>query len=267
MGVKAPYLSRAEGSRPVDAGRRGDLGTGIMAAAGERGTTYQALVDRHGVPPFERLAGSVELRGSGPELVVVVSVDKMVVSPLGAKLQLGNRIALQVRRPKVGRSAGDTWLREAFELLCARLSPAWGSVGHAREYWAKVMSDQPLVEAVGRDFGRFLPGLFWLNFCGRRYCDLIGDDRLRSAPAERVATVDDGVLIVIGGDPAAWDTPEYVVREQRVRTHLGTECSALPSRKEHRHERGPLDPAGSTRLVHASKRRDEVRQVEGQARL
>jgi hypothetical protein len=223
MGVKAPYLSRAEGSRPVDAGRRGDLGTGIMAAAGERGTTYQALVDRHGVPPFERLAGSVELRGSGPELVVVVSVDKMVVSPLGAKLQLGNRIALQVRRPKVGRSAGDTWLREAFELLCARLSPAWGSVGHAREYWAKVMSDQPLVEAVGRDFGRFLPGLFWLNFFGRRYCDLIGDDRLRSAPAERVATVDDGVLIVIGGDPAAWDTPEYVVREQRVRTHLGTE--------------------------------------------
>ena len=26
------------------------------------------------------------------------------------------------------------------------------------------MSDTPRVEAVGRDFGRFLPGVFWLNF-------------------------------------------------------------------------------------------------------
>jgi hypothetical protein len=209
--------------RSVDAGGQGALSAAIMGAASERGSMYRSLVDRHGVPPFERLAGSVELRGSGPELVVVVSVDPMVVSPLGAKRQLGNRIALQVRRPKVGRSPGVTWLSEAFEFLCDRLSPAWGSAGHAREYWAKVMSDSPRVEAVGRDFGRFLPGVFWLNFFGRRYRELIGDDRLRSAPAERVAVIDDGVLIVVAGDPAAWDTPEYAVSEQRVRAHVGTE--------------------------------------------
>jgi hypothetical protein len=209
--------------RPIDTGRQGTLSAAIMVAAGERGPTYRSLVDRHGVPPFERLAGSAELRGSGPELVVVVSVDAMVVSPLGAKQQLGNRIALQVRRPQVGRSSGDTWLREAFEFLCARLSPAWGWAGSAREYWAKVMSDPPRAEAAGRDFGRFLPGVFWLNFFGRRYRGLIGDDRLRSAPAERVEMIDDGVLIAVAGDPAAWDTPEYAVSEQRVRSHLGTE--------------------------------------------
>jgi hypothetical protein len=152
-----------------------------------------------------------------------VSVDEMVVSPLGAKQQLGNRIALQVRRPKVGRSPGDTCLREAFEFLCARLSPAWGWAGHAREYWAKVMSDQPRVEAVGRDFGRFLPGVFWVNFFGRRYREPIGNDRLRSAPAEMVKVIDDGVLIAIAGDPAAWDTPEYAASEQRVRCRLGAE--------------------------------------------
>src|SRR5262249_7722372 len=71
--------------RPTAPARRGTLRDGILAAAGERGTTYRALGDRYGVPPPERLAGSVELRGSGPELVVVVSVDTMVVSPLGAK--------------------------------------------------------------------------------------------------------------------------------------------------------------------------------------
>jgi hypothetical protein len=209
--------------RPIDITQRGALGTAVMAAVSERGPTYQSLVDRHGVPPFERLAGSAELRGSGPELVVVVSADTMVVSPLGVKQQLGNRIAVQVRRPRVDGSPGAAWLEEAFEMLCARLSPAWGWAGHAREYWAKVMTDAPRVEAVGRDFGRFLPGVFWLNFFGRRYRELIGIDRLQSAPAESVAVIDDGVLIAIATDPGAWDTPEYAVSEQQVQDRLGTE--------------------------------------------
>jgi hypothetical protein len=199
------------------------LSAGITAAASERAATYRSLVERHGVPPFERLAGSVELRGGGPELVVVVSVDTMVLSPFCEKQQLGNRITLQVRRPKVDRSSGDTWLREAFEILCARLSPAWGFVGHPREYWVKVMSDPPRIEAVGRDFGRFLPGVFWINFFGRRYRELIGSDRLLSAPAGRVAPIDEGVLIAIADDPATWDTVEYAVGEQRVRGYLGDE--------------------------------------------
>jgi len=67
------------------------------------------------------------------------------------------------------------------------------------------------------------PGVFWVNFFGRRYRDLIGDDRLRSAPAEMVKVIDDGVLIAIAGDPAAWDTPEYAIAEQWVRSHLGAE--------------------------------------------
>jgi hypothetical protein len=209
--------------RPIDTTQRGALGAAVMAAVSERGPTYQSLVDRHGVPPFERLAGSAELRGSGPELVVVVSADTMVVSPLGVKQQLGNRIAVQVRRPRVDGSPGAAWLEEAFEMLCARLSPVWGWAGHAREYWAKVMTDAPRVEAVGRDFGRFLPGVFWLNFFGRRYRELIGIDRLRSAPAESVAVIDDGVLIAIATDPGAWDTPEYAVSEQQVQDRLGTE--------------------------------------------
>ena len=33
-----------------------------------------------------------------------------------------------------------------------------------------------------------LPGLFWLNFFGRRYRDFVGADRLGSAPAPRVVT-------------------------------------------------------------------------------
>lgn len=208
---------------PIDAGDRRALSGTVLGAAGERGATYHALVEQHGRPLNERFSGSAELRGAGPELVVVVSVDEQVVSPLGPKKDLGNTIALQVRRPKVEGKPGELWLREIMQAWCERLSPAWASAQHPAEYWAKVMSDEPPVRAVGRDFGRFLPGVFWLNFFGRPYRELLGEDRLRSVPGWHVAEVDEGVLVVLSDDPQGWDTPGYAVVEEQVREHLGGE--------------------------------------------
>lgn len=208
---------------PIDVNHVGALKSAVVCAAGERGATYRGLVERQGRPPLERLMGSAELRGASPELVMVVSIDEMVLSPLGAKKKLGNSLVLQVRRPKVEGRTGEVWLREAFETLCCELSPAWGSSHHVAEYWAKVMSDPPRVEAIGRDFGRFLPGLFWLNFLGGPYRELLGDDRLRATPSGYLTALGDGVLVALGNDPLAWDTPEYVSREQQVRDHLGAE--------------------------------------------
>jgi hypothetical protein len=115
--------------RLVDAARPGALRAAVLAAAGERGPTYRALVEWYGAGD-ERLAGSAELRGAGPALVMVVSVDERVVSPLGRATALGNSIALQVRRPKVEGRGGAVWVQEVFKGLCAGLSPAWGSAQH-----------------------------------------------------------------------------------------------------------------------------------------
>jgi hypothetical protein len=192
----------------------------VLEAAGERGPTYRVLVERYG-PGDERLFGSVELRGVGSGLIIIISVDERVVSRLGERTALGNHLAFQVRRSKVAGRSGTVWLGEVFEAFCNRLSPVWGEAGHPDEYWAKVMSERPSIAAVGRDFGRFLPGVFWLNFFGRRYRDLFGEDRLRSTPASWVGVVDDGVLVGLGLEPSRWDTPEYAAAEQRVRDHLG----------------------------------------------
>lgn len=213
----------------VDLANSGDLGAKVMATAGERGPTYRALVRRDGAPPFERFSGSVELRGAGPELVVVVSIDEMVVSPLGNKRQLGNCISLQVRRSKVAGMPGALWARQTFEQLCCRLSPVWGWAGQPAEYWAKVMTDTPRIEAIGRDFGRFLPGLFWLNFFGERYGELIGPARLNSVPADEAKIVDRGTLVVLNNDPTTWDTPEYFSVEETIRNHLGASLFFLKS--------------------------------------
>lgn len=207
----------------IDVSDPGALAGTILGAAGERGSTYKALVEEHGRPPLERFSGSAELRGEGPELVVVVSVDQIILSPLGPAKSLGNTIDLQVRRPKVEGKPGAIWLRETMQTWCGKLSPAWASAQHPAEYWAKVMSDEPTIQAVGRDFGRFLPGVFWLNFFGRPYRELLGVGRLRSVPGEQVTEVDDGVLLLLSNDPQDWDTSAYAAAEQRVRDHLGAE--------------------------------------------
>lgn len=209
--------------RPIDTADPAALGRATLAAAAGRGDTYRQLVAEHGVGPAERLTGSAELRGAGPELVVVVSVDQIVLSTLGTRRLLGNGIALQVRRATIAGRSGAEWLADAFEELCARLTPAWGYAGHPGEYWAKVMSDPPRIEAVGRDFGRQLPGVFWLNYFGSGYVNRIGRERFARLPNTPVTNSAGGHLVRLATDPLTWTTPDYAIDERRIRDTLGRE--------------------------------------------
>ena len=208
-------------SIPID--ERDSLATSVLASAAERGPTYHQLVKIYGRPECERMVGSAELRGSGPELTVIISVDEIVISSLGDAKQLGNNIDLQIRSSRVERRPAAAWLEQAFKVLCEKLTPAWGYACHPEEYWAKVMGVSPSIAAIGRDFVRYLPGVFWLNYFGPRYQEKIGADRLRSAPAERVSTIGDGILISLAQDPSEWRRSAYANTERQVRDHLGRE--------------------------------------------
>jgi hypothetical protein len=211
----------ARDQRPLDPSRPGALKEAVLAAMSERGPTYRALVQRYGKPPFKRPVGTVELRGGDRDLTVVVTSDEMVLSPVGGKRNLGNQIIVQVRDAAARNRFGGEWVGELFTALCEQLSPAWGSAGTVDEYWAKVMTDSPAIEAVGRDFGRYLPGLFWLNFFGRRLCDHLGERHLIATPAHVVRRINAGVLIGFSAEPGQWQTPEYQAGQAWGRRHLG----------------------------------------------
>jgi hypothetical protein len=206
---------------PVD-DRPGALPGAIMDAATARGPTYHAMVAEYGGVE-ERVSGSAEVRGASLELIVVVSVDERPFWRIGGALTLRNHISLQIRRAKVERRAAGEWALDVFRALCERTSPAWGSICDTAEYGAKVMSDGPGVAAVGRDFGRYLPGVFSANFFGAPYVELIGRERLLDAPAEEVAAVDAGVLVARDSDPREWDRPEREDADRRLLDHLGRE--------------------------------------------
>ena len=53
--------------------------------------------------------------------------------------------------------------------------------------------------------------------------NLMGRDRLLSAPAYEVREVDEGVLLALSEDPRIWSSAEYKAIEHRVVDHLGKE--------------------------------------------
>ena len=206
---------------PVD-DRSGALRNAIVAAAATRGPTYHAIIAEYGGVD-ERLSGSAEVRGASPDLIVVVGVDEHPFSRIGGALILANHISLQIRRAKIERRSASEWALDVFRDLCDRTSPAWGSVCDSGEYWAKVMSDGPTIAAVGRDFGRYMPGVFSATFFGAPYVELLGRERLLDAPAEEVSPVDAGILAVRDTAPQAWNSPAREEADQRLLDHLGRE--------------------------------------------
>jgi hypothetical protein len=179
--------------------------------------TYPTPVDK------QRRVGTSEVRGASPDLTVVIGVDAFPYSRRSGKPALNNSIAVQVRRPKVaGRPAAD-WSAELFAEACAGLSPLWGIAKTRSEYDQKVMNDGPGTWAEGRNFDKYLPGLFAHNYFGPSYVDLIGQDALLSAPAAETRKIGDGVLLVVEPDPERWDTPQAISRSETILDHLGRE--------------------------------------------
>ena len=204
-----------------EAPREGTLRDWVVHHATARGETYRRMVETHGGGD-ERRSGKVEIRGAGRRWSVL-GIDSDPLRQIGGRVLLGNKIAVQVRRAKVERRPATEWAYEVFEALCEALEPYWGSLRTGAEYQAKVMSSGKRIQAVGRDFSRYLPGLLAVNHFGPDYVDLVGSDRLLGTPGVTASAVGAGVQVVLAEDPTAWDGKEYRRAEEAALDHLGRE--------------------------------------------
>ena len=135
----------------------------------------------------------------------------------------GNHIALEILDwPTIEGRATAAWVRGFFEEVSTRLPTRFAKAHLVEEFYAKNMHDDSAgAWALNAGFLDGLPGLYWLNYFGPAYCDLIGRERLLSAPATEVKAAGDGVLIGLDPSPRAWTTPQYQQQEQAVIEHLG----------------------------------------------
>jgi hypothetical protein len=60
----------------------------------------------------------------------------------------------------------------------------WGAAFDRDGFRARNLDETSGARALGRDMSKALPGLYWLNLFGAPYVDLIGVERLRTAPLD-----------------------------------------------------------------------------------
>ena len=209
------HIQRHRRRREVD-----DFAHSVRQAASERGALFAELTDRFGPSPYERQTGSVELRGADSSLIVVIHLDDYTFSPSAGRWLWGNTITLQVCRARVGEKDAETFVERFAIAACSRLSP-WYAHGHlAVEFHARNISTEGGgMRAIGIDYSRYLPGLYWLNFFGDPYCRLIGQERLLGAPSHMARVIDEGVLLRVNQKASSWNCAES--RAQQVLTHIG----------------------------------------------
>ncbi len=181
---------------------------------GRDGRLFDAI---HQAAPPKRGLGSAVLTGSYDSVsFFMYHCDETLPPEL-------NRMSIEVYGPStVEEQATSTWARGVFEALAARLPIRYGNTHLSEEFDAKNMiRDETGVEAIGVDITDAIPGLYWLNYFGAPYVDMIGRQRLLTAPAYEVKAVGDGVLVALDASADAWQSADYQQREQAVIAHLG----------------------------------------------
>lgn len=194
----------------------------VEKAATEHGALYERLIRENITGPHARRSGSVELRGADETLTVVLALDDYLFAPSAGRWLWGNTVTIQIREALSRSNFAVDFARRFAAAACSELSP-WYAHGHLREEWDQknISREGGGVMAVGLDVSRYLPGVYWLNFFGEPYCNLIGKDRLLHAPVGEARAVDAGVLLFLSPTPDAWDTPEYRAAETLIQAHLG----------------------------------------------
>jgi hypothetical protein len=215
--------SRGQQPTKIDSAQPGALLKGLNSFAFARGDTYQKLVKIYGVGPYERITGSAELRGSNRSIIVIAHFDEWAFAPISGSWIFGNSITLQVTSPWVRRESAHVWSQTAFEILCNRLNPAWAAAYSESEYEDKNISrEDGGMASIGNDISRYLPGIYWLNFFGPPYCNLIGRDRLLSAPAVECKSWNQGVFLRLSDHPDEWISMAYKAETAKLLNHIGT---------------------------------------------
>jgi hypothetical protein len=130
------------------------------------------------------------------------------------------------------------WVEEAFFRLQSRteeflhlsiaiydlVHPMYGNIHQTRDAleMATVYDPRYGKTVVPVKLGKGLPGIFWANFFGPPYVELIGERKLLSAPGEHVRKLSDGgVLVIATRSPLNPSTRANRSKRTAVRSHLG----------------------------------------------
>lgn len=206
----------------IDMSTPGTLYRGIEEHVRGGMRRLEQLEQRFGPSRFPRTAYTGQLDGADSSLTLVLLIDEYSLAPRRREWGWGNCIAINVCARRIEGTPAALWVGQFVEAAVSRIPIDHGFACTSEEFDAKNISHEGGgTEAVGRDISKALPGLYWLNYFGEIYCDLIGRDRLGSAPAPYIHEVGNGMVLTVSGDPTAWESGGYRAAEEKILEHLG----------------------------------------------
>lgn len=118
-------------------------------------------------------------------------------------------------------------------------------------------SREPVFMVTSHDLKRGIPDIYWATLFGRRYVDMFGRERLRTAPAAKVELFPDGYALLQtsprSGDVVAPASPFGAARERLIE-HLGRDAFYDPQRLDAR----TVTPAFDDTIARSLRRMDPV---------
>jgi hypothetical protein len=202
-----------------DASKPGKL-DGAIRNVIQPGRTYKSLVKRYGPGEYKREVGHVTLTGDYSGVYVFLSLDDWLFMPQQDRQLFGNSISIWVERKDVEGMPASQWMTSAFAALCESMDFMYGFAYCNGEYYSKNM-DINRGGAIGVDPSKYLPGLYWLNFFGKPYVELIGKKQLMTTPAALIKEIKNGILVQFGDAPKVWRTREYRTTIEEALDHIG----------------------------------------------
>jgi len=176
----------------------------VTSIALVRGEHYNQLVSQHGKGEYERNSGTIGITGATSDFELIISLDEYSFSPSAGRYLIGNSISFHLESERISGLSSSVFIKKIIQEICKKLNPMYGNAYIYEERDSKNMNREGSVMAIGVDISRYLPGLYWLNFFGDKYVNLIGKSKLVEAPAERVEVFDSGILIETHKDPKRW---------------------------------------------------------------
>lgn len=208
--------------RYINLNNKNSLKENMLIVSFQHGPTFKWLESQFGSVP-KHIHGSAELRGSYSDIEVIVSIDELNYRKIGGKLLWLNCISVGIYGSKIEQLNYVKWARNFFESFCKEFGPIYSYAATDKEYSAKNMNKKDgVVKAVGVDFQKYLPGIYWLNFYGNEYCQIFNQEKLLAVSANRVAKVGEGVLLELSESPDTWNSEEYKNTEREIRVNLGS---------------------------------------------
>lgn len=186
----------------------------------KRGPIFHELIEKFGGE--DRLFGSAEIRGQNRSLIMTIRFDEQGFSQSSGRWLWGNTITFDFLdyKPECGSNTA-VFLQHLFEKVANELQPTYGRAHCQAEYEAKNISTTGSTMAIGVDASRYLPGLYWGNFFGPKYVEVMSKDALKNVDGHKVWLDEMGVVIYLGPDPSEWTSAEFSSRERVMLDQIG----------------------------------------------